>query len=116
MLRMVVFILCLCLLVLGYTGAGGSLGPPTCVGGREGGGRCRPFLFSTENSQMVAYCLPVGGRGGTRVCAACHRLRDRPLGELVTTPQGNQAQNGTPACKMLQVRNIYLKNASSELG
>ena len=40
----------------GYTGAGGGVGPPTCVGGREGG--VRPFLFSTENSQIVAYSPP----------------------------------------------------------
>ena len=57
-LRMLVFIWCLCLLLRGYTGAGGSVGPPTCVGGREGGGGVRPFLFSSENSQSVAYSLP----------------------------------------------------------
>ena len=38
MLRMLLFIWCLCLLLRGYMGAGGSVGPPTCVGGREGGG------------------------------------------------------------------------------
>ena len=47
MLRMLVFILYLCLLLRGYTGAGRSVGPPTCVGGG------RPFLFSTENSHFV---------------------------------------------------------------
>ena len=29
-------------------------------GGREGGGGVRPFLFSTENSHIVAYSLPRG--------------------------------------------------------
>ena len=36
------------------------MAPPTWVGGREGGfggGGVRPFLFSTENSQIVAYSL-----------------------------------------------------------
>ena len=60
MLRMLGF--SLYLLLHGYTGAGRSVGPPTCVGGREGGGGgggVRPFLFSTENSHIVAYSLPV---------------------------------------------------------
>ena len=57
MLRMLGF--SLCLLLQGYTGAGRSVGPPTCVRGREGGGGgVRPFLFSTENSHIVAYSLP----------------------------------------------------------
>ena len=34
------------------------MGPPICVGGREARGGVRPFLFSTENSQIVAYSLP----------------------------------------------------------
>ena len=58
MLRMLGFMWCLCLLLRGYTGAGGSVGPPTCVGGREAGVGVRPFLFSTENSHIVAYSLP----------------------------------------------------------
>ena len=53
-LRMLGFIRCLCLLLRGYPGAGGSVGPPTCVGG----GGVRPFLFSTEDSKIVAYSLP----------------------------------------------------------
>ena len=61
MLRMLGF--SLYLLLHGYTGAGRSVGPPTCVGGREGGGGggggVRPFLFSTENSHIVAYSLPI---------------------------------------------------------
>ena len=31
---------------------------PVLEGGREGGGGVRPFLFSTENSQIVAYSIP----------------------------------------------------------
>ena len=47
-------------LVCFATGIGGTVGPPTCVGGREGGrdgGEVRPFLFSTENSHIVAHSL-----------------------------------------------------------
>ena len=57
----VVFIWSLCLLLQGHTGAGGRVGPPTCVGEREGGrgGGFQPLLFSTENSQIVAYSLPI---------------------------------------------------------
>ena len=33
---------------------------PVLEGGREGGGGVRPFLFSTENSQIVAYSPPTG--------------------------------------------------------
>ena len=70
MLRMLVFIWCLCLLLRRYTGAGGSVGPPTCVGGREGGGGVRPFLFSTENSRIVAYSLPMEATAMRATCRA----------------------------------------------
>ena len=39
-----VFIWCLRLLLGGYTGGEGSVGPPTCVGGREGGGGGGPAI------------------------------------------------------------------------
>ena len=48
-LRMLVFIWCLCLLLRGYTGAGGIVGPPTCVGGREGGGGCPAIHYPTKS-------------------------------------------------------------------
>ena len=58
--KKMVFIWCLCLLLRVYTGAEGSVGPPTCVGGGERGrGGVQPFLFLTKNSQIVAYSVSI---------------------------------------------------------
>ena len=59
------------------------MGPPTCVS-REGGrgGGVRPFLFSTENSQIVAYSC--SDRGGPQVLSGETRfLRIRAYPEKI---------------------------------
>ena len=66
------------------------MGPPTCVGGREGGGGgVRPFLFSTENSQIEVFSP------NTQSCTLRRNLRLAKLGRNLKLTR--------PICRILDL-------------
>ena len=68
-------------------------------GGREGGGGVRPFLFSTENSQIVAYSC--SDRGGPQVLSGETRfLRIRAYPEKIGAEAPEQPQNSRQSQKL----------------